>query len=183
MKSGARGTTAASHAAIAVSAVLLLAGGCSSQDDPNTPLPRMAKDDALKWAKDSTAHMAELTDVELLPDTAKVHFEACIGENDEVAEDGRYSLFYYVYSPAPATDHTRIVRKLRSELPKQGYEVTSYREFKSAYASAVLRARNKKNGYSVEAETVGSGKTKPQRFSFAVRTPCMLPPGAKQQQF
>ncbi|WP_344406182.1 hypothetical protein [Streptomyces longisporus] len=143
----------------------------------------MAKDDALKWAKDSTAHMAELTDVELLPDTAKVHFEACVGANDEVAEDGRYSLFYYVYSPAPATDHTRIVRKLRSELSKRGYEVTSYREFRSAYASAVFRARGKKTSYSVEAETVGSGKRKPQRFSFAVRTPCMLPPGVKQQQF
>lgn len=188
MNSVARGTTAASRAAIGVCAVLFLAGGCASQDDAargdrNSPLPRMAKDDALKWARDSTAHMAELTDVELLPDTAKVHFEGCVGENDEVAEDGRYSLFYYVYSPAPAMDHTRIVRKLRNELPKQGYEVTSYREFKSAYASAVFRARNKKNDNSVEAETVGSGRTKPQRFSFAVRTPCMLPPGAKQQQF
>ena len=183
MKSGARGATAAGQAAIAVSTALFLMGGCASQDDPNAPLPRMAKDDALKWAKDTTAHLAGLADVELRPDTAKVHFEACVGEKDEVAEDGRYSLFYYVYSPAPATDHTRIVRKLRRELPKQGYEVSSYREFKSAYASAVFRARNKKNDYSVEAETVGSGKTEPQEFSFAVRTPCMLPPGAKQQHF
>ncbi|MFI1732731.1 hypothetical protein ACH40E_26685 [Streptomyces acidicola] len=155
----------------------------SRSEDPNAPLPRMAKDAALQWAKDYTAYMAKLTDAELLPDTAKVNWEACIGENDEVAEDGRYSLFYYVYSPAPVTEHTRIVRKLRSEIPEQGYEMTSYREFKTAYTSAVFRARNKKNDYRVEADTVGSGKTKPQRFSFAVRTPCMLPPGAKQQQF
>jgi hypothetical protein len=47
----------------------------------------------------------------------------------------------------------------------------------------VLRARNKKNDYRVEAETVGSGKAKPQRFSFAVRTPCLLPPSPKQQRF
>ncbi|MGY0486418.1 hypothetical protein [Streptomyces sp. WG-D5] len=97
-------------------------------------------------------------------------------------DDGRYSLFHYIYSSAPSTDHTRIVRTLRSELTEQGYEITSYREFKSAYESSVLSARNKKNDYVVEADTVGSGKTKPQRFSFAVRTPCMLPPGAKQQQ-
>lgn len=155
----------------------------SQSDDSNAPLPRMAKDAALQWAKDYTAYMAKLTDVELLPDTAKVNFEECVGENDEVAEDGRYSLFYYVYSPAPVTEHTRIVRKLRSELPKQGYEVTSYREFKNAYASAIFWARNKKNDYRVEADTVGSGKTKPQRLSFSVRTPCMLPPGVKQQQF
>ncbi|WP_210582697.1 hypothetical protein [Streptomyces sp. GESEQ-4] len=155
----------------------------SQSADPNAPLPRMDKDAALKWAEDYTAYMARLTDVELIPSTAKVNFEACIGENDEVAEDGRYSLFYYVNSPAPVTEHTRIVRKLRSELPKQGYEVTSYREFKDAYTSAIFGARNKKNGYSVDGDTVGSGKTKPQRFSFAVRTPCMLPPGAKQQQF
>ncbi|MGW2571247.1 hypothetical protein [Streptomyces sp. NPDC001537] len=143
----------------------------------------MAKGDALKWAKDSTAHMADLTDIKLLPSTAKVYFEACIGENDEVAEDGRYSLFYYVNSSAPVAEHTRVVRTLRRELSKEGYEVTGYREFKDAYESAVFRANNKENSYRVAAETVGSGKTKPQALSFSVRMPCMLPPGAKQQQF
>ncbi|MFJ4756667.1 MULTISPECIES: hypothetical protein [unclassified Streptomyces] len=155
----------------------------SQGDDVNAPLPRMAKDEALRWAKDYTAYVAKLTDVELLPDTEKVLFEDCLGKNDEVAEDGRYSLFYYIYSPAPASDHTRIVRRLRSELTERDYEVTAYREFKSSYESAILWARNKKNNYTVEADTVGSGKLKPQRFSFAVRTPCMLPPGVKQQQF
>lgn len=184
----ARGTKAAGRATAAVSFALLLVAGCASQDDAspkgvNSPLPRKAREDALRWAKDTTARMAELTGAELLPDTAKTLYEPCVGENDEVAKDGRYTLFYYVNSPAPATEHTRMVRKLRSQLPSQGYEVTSYREFKSAYASAVFRARNKKNDYRVEAETVGSGKTKPQRFSFAVRTPCLLPPGAEQQKF
>ncbi|WP_159403797.1 hypothetical protein [Streptomyces sp. NRRL S-646] len=155
----------------------------SQSEDPNAPLPRMAKDAALQWAKDYTAYMARLTDVELAPSTAKVHFEACIGENDEVAEDGRYSLFYYVNSPAPVTEHTRVARTLRRELSQQGYEVTSYREFKSAYASMIFRARNKNNSYMVTADTVGSGKTEPQELSFAVRTPCMLPPGVKQQHF
>ncbi|MEU6147565.1 hypothetical protein ABZ848_45360 [Streptomyces sp. NPDC047081] len=184
MNSPPRDTTAFVRTAIAAGAALFLVAGCTSQADArNAPLPRVAKADALKWAKDSTAHMAELTGAELLPGTAKVNWEQCVGENDEVAEDGRYSLFYYVYSPAPSTEHTPMVRKLRSELPGEGYELTSYREFKSAYASAVFRARDKRNDYSVEAETVGSGRTKPQRFSFAVRTPCLLPPGAKQQQF
>ncbi|MFD8304744.1 hypothetical protein ACFV29_20710 [Streptomyces sp. NPDC059690] len=188
MNPAARGTTAAGRAAIAVSAALLLVAGCASQDDTspkgvNSALPRKEREDALRSAKDTTARMARLTGAELLPDTAKAVYEGCVGENDEVADDGRYTLFYYVYSPAPATEHTSMVRKLRSRLPGQGYEVTSYREFKSAYASAVFRARNKKNDYRVEAETVGSGKTKPQRFSFAVRTPCLLPPGAQQQKF
>lgn len=155
----------------------------SQSDDANTPLPRMEKDAALKWAQDYTEYMARITDVELTPSTAKVHFEACIGANDEVAEDGRYSLFYYVNSPAPVTEHTRVVNTLRQKLSKQGYEVTGYREFKDAYESAVFRADNKENSYRVTAETVGSGKTKPQALSFSVRTPCMLPPGAKQQQF
>ncbi|MER6093475.1 hypothetical protein [Streptomyces bluensis] len=155
----------------------------SQSDDPNAPLPRMEKDAAVKWAEDYTAYMARLTDVELIPSTAKVNFEACVGQNDEVAEDGRYSLFYYVRSPAPVTEHTSVVRTLRRELAQQGYEVTGYREFQDAYASAVFRARNKKNSYRVTAETVGSGRTNPQRLSFSVRTPCMLPPGAKQQQF
>ncbi|MFJ4716061.1 hypothetical protein [Streptomyces sp. NPDC088785] len=170
--------------AVALCAAMLLTGGCMSQDDDrNAPLPRMAKDTALKWAKDHTAHLARVAGVDLLPDTARTVFEDCVGAHDEVADDGRYSLLYYVYSPAPATEHTRIVRTLRDELRKSGYEVTGYREFKSAYESSVLRARNKKNQYSVEAETVGSGKKKPQRFSFSVSTPCLLPPGAEQQQF
>ncbi|MFJ9589868.1 hypothetical protein [Streptomyces acidicola] len=155
----------------------------SQSDDPNAPLPRMEKDAAVKWAEDYTAYMARLTDVELTPATAKVNFEACVGENDEVAEDGRYSLFYYVYSPAPVTEHTSVVRTLRRELTQQGYEVTGYREFQDAYTSAVFRARNNKNSYRVTATTVGSGKKEPQALSFSVRTPCMLPPGAKQQQF
>ncbi|THA24556.1 hypothetical protein E4198_07175 [Streptomyces sp. RKND-216] len=143
----------------------------------------MKKDAAVKWAEDYTAYMARISNAELLPSTEKVHFQDCIGEDDEVAEDGRYSLFYYVYSPAPAGEHTRIVRTLRQELPQHGYKVTSYREFKNSYESAVFRARNEKNSYAVSATTVGSGKTKPQRLSFAVRTPCMLPPGVEQQQF
>jgi hypothetical protein len=153
------------------------------RDDRNAPLPRMAKDDAVKWAKDYTAYMAGLAGVELTASSARTKFEACVGANDEVPEDGRYSLFYYVDSPAPVEEHTRIVQKLRSELPERGYEVTSYREFKNSYESAAFSARNRKNGYSVEADTVGSGKTKPQVFNFAVRTPCMLPPGVEQQKF
>ncbi|MPY49020.1 hypothetical protein [Streptomyces acidicola] len=155
----------------------------SQSDNPNAPLPRMEKDAAVKWAENYTAYMARLTDVELTPSTAKVNFEACIGENDEVAEDGRYSLFYYVYSPAPVTEHTRVVRTLRRELSEQGYEVTGYREFQDAYSSAIFSARNKKNSYRIKADTVGSGKKEPQALSFSVRTPCMLPPGAEQQQF
>lgn len=152
-----------------------------SQSDPNAPLPRMKKATALQWAKDYTAYMAEITDVELRPSTAKIYFEACVGENDEVAEDGRYSLFYYVRSSASTTKHAHVVRTLRRQLPRHGYKVTSYREFKSAYTNAVFRARNLKNDYSVSANSMGSSES--LRFTFGVRTPCMLPPGVKQQQF
>ncbi|MGW2833538.1 hypothetical protein [Streptomyces sp. NPDC001286] len=151
--------------------------------DPNAPLPRVDKNAAVKWAEEYTTYLAHLTGVELDPATARANFEACLGRNDEVAIDGRYSLFYYVNSPAPVTDHTRVVRTLRRELPQQGYEVTAYREFESAYASAVFRARATRSSYLVTADTVGSGRTKPQRLSFAARTPCLLPPGAEQQQF
>lgn len=155
----------------------------SQSEDPNAPLPRMEKEAALKWAEDYTAYLAKVAGVKLLPSTAKTHFEACVGENDEVATDGRYSLFYYVYSPAPTSEHTRIIRTLRRELSERGYKIVGYREFKNSYYSALLQARNEKNNYYVEADTVGSGKNKPQRFSFSVRTPCMIPPGAEQQQF
>lgn len=149
MKPGDRSTRAASHAAIAVSAALLLVGGVRPGRRPE----RSA-------APDGQGRRVE------------------VGQGHH-RPPGRA----HARRTAPARDRTRIVRKLRSELPKPGYEVTSYREFKSASASSVFRARSKKDDYNIEAETVGSGKTKPRRFSFAVRTPCMLPPGAKQQQF
>ncbi|MHB9758396.1 hypothetical protein ACYBSK_28790 [Streptomyces sp. BYX5S] len=168
-----------------MSLALLTAGGCVSQEDHerNAPLPRMERDAVLKWAKDFTAYMADASGADLVPSTEKTNFETCVGAHDEVAEDGRYSLFYYVYSSAPATQHTRLVRALRESLEKHGYDVTDYREFKNSYESALLWAENEKNRYRVMAETVGSGRTKPQRFSFSVRTPCLLPPGAEQQQF
>ncbi|MFR9674670.1 hypothetical protein [Streptomyces sp. TR06-5] len=142
----------------------------------------MKKDAALKWAEDYTTYMARLTDVDLLPPTAHVNWENCVGVNDEVAEDGRYSLFYYIYSPAPTSEHTRVVRKLRHELPQHGYKVLGYRQFKNSYESATLQMRNVENSYLITAHTVGSGQTGPQRLSFGVRTPCMLPPGVEQQQ-
>ncbi|MFD7918140.1 hypothetical protein ACFV3R_02750 [Streptomyces sp. NPDC059740] len=154
-----------------------------SEDDPNTPLPRVAKDSALNWARDYTVYMARLTDVDLDASTEKVNWEACVGENNEVAKDGRYSLFYYIYSPAPTTEHTHVVRTLRHTLSRHGYRITGYREFKDSYTTAVFDARNEKSSYLVSAETVGSGKNKPQRLSFSVRTPCMLPPGVEQQRF
>ncbi|WP_306323366.1 MULTISPECIES: hypothetical protein [unclassified Streptomyces] len=155
----------------------------SQNDDRNAPLPRVERDAALKWAKDFTVYMAGVSGAEIVPSTARTNFEECIGANGEIADDGRYSLFYYIYSSAPTTQHTDMVRVLRDSLRKHGYKVTDYREFKNAYESALMWAENEKNHYRVMAETVGSGKTKPQRFSFSVRTPCLLPPGAKQQQF
>ena len=105
----------------AVCAALLLAGGCVFQDDAspkgrNSPLPRTAREDALWWAKDSTARMAGLTGAELLPDTAEAVFEPCVGANNETADD------------RPV--HPLLLRLLA----RPGhYEVTSYREFKSAF--------------------------------------------------
>ncbi|TQJ90399.1 hypothetical protein [Streptomyces sp. SLBN-31] len=151
--------------------------------DPNAPLPRVDRKAAAKWAEEYTTYLARLTGVALDPSTARANFEPCLGRNDEIATDGRYSLFYYVNSPAPVTEHTRVVRTLRHELPQQGYEVTAYREFENAYASAVFRARDTRSSYLVTADTVGSGRTRPQRLSFAVRTPCLLPPGVEQQRF
>lgn len=167
-------------------AALLATGGCMStspENDPNAPLPRMEKSAALKWAKDYTAYLAKVSDAELIDSTEKIHYEDCLGADGELADDGRYSLFYYIYSPAPVAEHTRIVRALRRELMKKGYEIKGYREFQDSYYSATLTARNVKNGYKATGNTVGDGKDKPQRFSFAIRTPCMLPPGVEQQQF
>ncbi|MFH8411497.1 hypothetical protein ACH4FX_43100 [Streptomyces sp. NPDC018019] len=148
-------------------------------DDPNKPLPRKSRADALAWAKQYTATMAHYAQVKTTDNPApNESFEKCVGRNDEVPQDGRFTLTYTVYAHLPQDQHIEAVRKVRRALEQHGIRVTSYEE-RPQRPEAVLYGFHDQERFSLIADSVKP----PNLLRFSVSTPCFLPPGVEQQQF
>ncbi|MDG4858963.1 hypothetical protein P8605_12490 [Streptomyces sp. T-3] len=171
------------HALLAAltSLTVLFTGACMSQqsEDVNKPLPRKSRADSLAWAKEYTAIMARYAEVKITDAPApREHFQECIGKNDEVPEDGRYTLTYATYAKLPDEEHIAAVRKVRKALEAHGVRITGYTE-RPKTPEAILYGRNDEEGYFLIADSVNP----PGTLRLSVSTPCFLPPGAEQQQF
>ncbi|OKI00731.1 hypothetical protein A6A06_17475 [Streptomyces sp. CB02923] len=148
-------------------------------DDPNEPLPRKSRADALAWAEQYTTAMAHYAGVKATDDPAPAEdFEKCVGRDDEVPDDGRFTLTYAVYAQVPQDRHIEAVRKVRRALEEHGVRVTSYEE-RPQRPEAVLYGFHDKERFSLIADSVKP----PNLLRFSVSTPCFLPPGAEQQRF
>ncbi|MFI0218372.1 hypothetical protein [Streptomyces lydicus] len=163
--------------------VIIFTGACMSQppEDPNKALPRKSREDSLAWAKQYTATMAHYAGVKIGKRFGSpfTHFEDCVGQNDEVADDGRYTLTYTAYADLPQEEHIPAVRKLRAALKKQGgVDVSSYEERPHSH-EVILDGYHEKEHFSLVADSVKP----PNTLRLSVSTPCFLPPGAKQQKF
>ncbi|MFI7098173.1 hypothetical protein ACIBK8_02240 [Streptomyces sp. NPDC050161] len=159
----------------------LLTGACMSQpsENANAPLPRKSREDTLAWAKQYTATMAHHAQVDIADDPApRTHFEACIGKNDEVADDGRFTLSYATYARVPAGEQIAAVKKLRKALKSQGVDVSDYSEDPQRPA-VTLYGKNTKERFLIVADTVKPANT----LRLEVSTACFLPPGSEQQKF
>ncbi|MFE0376055.1 hypothetical protein ACFW1M_10780 [Streptomyces inhibens] len=167
---------------VLAASVILSTGACMSQqsNDPNEALPRKSREDSLAWAKHYTSTMAHYAGVKVGNKYGPfTDFEDCIGENDEVADDGRYTLTYTVYASLPREEHIPAVRKLRAALKQQGgVDVSSYQESPQSH-EVILDGYHEKEKFSLIADTVKP----PNTLRLSVSTPCFLPPGAKQQKF
>ncbi len=148
--------------------------------DPNKALPRKSREDSLAWAKRYTSSMAHYAGVKVGNKFGPfTDFEDCIGQNDEVADDGRYTLTYTVYAEVPREEQIPVVRKLRAALKDHGgVEVSSYEERPQSH-EVVLDGRHKTENFSLIADTAKP----PNTLRLSVSTPCFLPPGARQQKF
>lgn len=153
----------------------------NSEADKNAPLPRMSKKTATEWAQQFTADMANVADVTLDEKTADVKTYQCVGKNDEIIDDGRYDLYYTVYSHVPTDQHTTVVQKLRDKWKAMDYEISGYREYQDDYNDALVGAINNKNGFTVSAGSAGPAKKPSKLILFSVRTPCMMPPDKTQE--
>ncbi|MFH8345141.1 hypothetical protein [Streptomyces sp. NPDC018045] len=160
---------------------LLLTGACVSQPSEhiNAPLPRKSRADALAWAKHYTSTMAHYAEVEIADGPGPfTDYEACVGKNDEVADDGRFSLTYTVYAQLPRAQHIAAVRKLRATLKDRGVDVSDYTEEADAQ-KVTLYGKHPSEKFLIIADTVKP----PNTLRLSVSTSCFLPPDAKQQQF
>lgn len=159
--------------------IILLTGACMSQqsNDSNKALPRKSREESLTWAKHYTSTMAHYAEVKIGSKFGPfTHFEDCVGQNDEVADDGRYTLTYTAYANLPREDHASAVRKLRMALEKHaGVKVTDYDE----HPRAILYGHHDGENFDLIADTVKP----PNTLRLSVSTPCFLPPGATQQKF
>ncbi|AOP50460.1 hypothetical protein [Streptomyces lydicus] len=161
---------------------LIFTGACmsSQSSDPNKPLPRKSREDSLTWAKHYISTMAHYAEVKIGKRFGPfTDFEDCVGQNDEVAHDGRYTLTYTAYADLPQEQHIPAVRKLRAALKKQGgVDVSSYEERPHSH-EVILDGYHEKENFSLIADSVKPRNT----LRLSVSTPCFLPPGAKQQKF
>ncbi|MER7757209.1 hypothetical protein [Kitasatospora sp. NPDC097643] len=143
-----------------------------STSDPNEPLPVMATQDAQGWAQHMTEFMAQTAGVTLNPSSTGPTFEACVGEKGEVAKDGRYTMSYAVYSPAPLDQHPEAVRKIRAMLEQQGFTIKGYRETVNGKVAALLDAFQPSGRYLVSVETTVTKEL----LLFQINTRCLMPP-------
>jgi len=149
------------------------------EDDINKPLPRKSQEDSSSWAKKFVSAMARHAEVKISHDPApRKRSNTCVGKNDEVPEDGRYTLTYTAYADLPADQHIASVRKLSEALKKHGVRITGVTE-RPETPEVILFGESEKEGYTLIADTVKP----PNTLRLSVTTPCYLPPGAKQQQF
>ncbi|MET9617494.1 hypothetical protein [Kitasatospora indigofera] len=132
----------------------------------------MARQDAQDWARHMTEFMAQTAGITLTPDIKEPSFDPCVGKNDEVAKDGRYTLSYAAYSDTPLDSHPEAVRKIRTMLEGEGFKISSYREEVDGKPNALLDATQIEGRYLVSAETTVTKNL----LLLRVNTRCLMPP-------
>lgn len=172
-------------AALSALVPVVLLAGCSSGGGggggggggKNAPLPRMTRADARAWAAGIAGSVARSAGTSPAAGKSVPRFRDCVGENDEVVDDGRYDLTYEVKVPMSAADQRGAAARIRDDLEKRGYEIVSYRNDASVDPAVVVQAYDGKKHASLDI----AGYKDPAELDIAVFTPCLLPPGAKQK--
>ncbi|MEW2547051.1 hypothetical protein AB0910_14940 [Streptomyces sp. NPDC047002] len=150
----------------------------SKNADKNAPLPRMSREDAQSWAAHFAQSIARSANAEVDAKSVRPQFSDCVGRNDEMAGDGRFTLTYRAHAPLAAQRHGSAAAKIKDDLEQRGLEIMSFRNDASLDPAVVLEARSQDKHFSIDV----SGYRSPDELHLVVFTPCLLPPGAKQQQ-
>lgn len=149
----------------------------SGGDDRNAPLPVLSRDAALSWARAFTGTMAECAGAVVRPETAVERFYDCVGRRGEVAEDGRFQLFFYVRARLATEAHVAAAVRLARALRANGYQVSGWHQQERSDRPVALDMVHVRQKAYVSAESTGVDE-----MTFATRTGCLLPPGVRQQR-
>lgn len=161
-------------------ALMMLLGGCMSEEGVNDPLPRMSREKAEKWAKHWTDSMVGTAHAQVDPKTSRptASFTDCTGKNGESADDGRFTLRYSVRGTLPRSEQARAVTDIKDTLKAKGFEIQSFGINQDREPVNVLDAEHPK-----DRQFVSVGSVSENLLVFIVSTPCLLPPGVEQQKF
>ncbi|MFJ2110994.1 hypothetical protein ACIOEX_03555 [Streptomyces sp. NPDC087850] len=171
------------HRSTTALVLTLLLGGCGMSDDGvNDPLPRMSKKKAEEWARHWTESMARTAKAQIEPETdpdvPAADFTECIGKSGESADDGRFTLSYNMRARLPKDQHADAIRAIRDTLEEKGFEIVGYRSDPSKDPANLVDAKHPK-----DRQFVSAGDVSDNLLTLIVSTPCLLPPGAEQQQW
>ncbi|MFE4057790.1 hypothetical protein ACFXP3_16085 [Streptomyces sp. NPDC059096] len=142
----------------------------------------MSKEKAEEWARHWTESMARTAQAEIEPETdpelPAASFTNCVGKDNEVADDGRFTLRYSVRAKLAKAQHAEGVRAIRDTLKEQGFEIQGYRSDPTKDPANLVDAKHPK-----DQQFVSAGDVTDELLTLIVVTPCLLPPGAEQRQF
>ncbi|WP_405359213.1 hypothetical protein OG535_08225 [Kitasatospora sp. NBC_00085] len=160
---------------MAVALMAATLGACMSSPGTgkNDPLPVKSRQEALDWARQLMAHLAQTAGIEINSEPEQITFSPCIGRNGESAPDDRYTLLYFAHSDVPAARQNDVVRSVRDLLTNEGLRISSYHETPATQPNSTVTARHPDSRY---VTTVFS--TDDTRMALSVNTPCLLPPTA-----
>ena len=166
--------------ALAITAVAVPAGCTSSTDGINAPLPRSGRAQAMTKAS-ATAHaIAAAGGHRAGKPTSGTDVSDCVGTHDEVASDGRFVLQYTVNIDAPPAQHNGIGRQIRASMKKAKYSDITWGPARSKNDEMTLRGYT--GDWSAEVGSTVGNHGPGSLIYIGVTTPCLLPPGAKQQK-
>ncbi|MFD6415283.1 hypothetical protein [Streptomyces sp. NPDC060194] len=155
-----------------------------SDDEINTPLPRMTKQKAEAWARHWSASMARTAGATIVPARTMLDARRCIGKGGELPADGRFFIDHGIQARLPKGQHADAIRKLRAKLEEQGLHIDAYRAVDEPYTEDGLEVRSGLGAtHPTDHHHVSVDSISDDLISFAVYTPCLLPPGVEQQQF
>ncbi|MER7998068.1 hypothetical protein [Streptomyces sp. NPDC095613] len=142
----------------------------------------MSREETEEWARHWTESMARTAKAEIEsetdPELPAANFTNCVGANGESADDGRFTLRYSVRAKLAKSQHAEGIRAIRDTLKQKGFEIQGYRSDPSKDPANLVDASHPEDRHSVSAEDLNE-----ELIVLIVNTPCLLPPGAKQQQF
>jgi hypothetical protein len=147
-----------------------------SDDGKNDPLPVKSRDKAEFDVRSLIDRLGDEIGTQPDSETVDKEFRDCVGKQGETADDGRFDMHYRAEMPLPRGEYDDALRKLKKKLKSGGYKITGYRE--GDWQEVLLYAKGGNDDFFV---SVGGVKPPHEALTFAVTTPCFLPPGAEQE--